>query len=212
MKTFIVLFLCVFIFHFTLNAQVIKTFGPKISFTNSSLETDFFPESFSSRSAFNFGFSTEFFPTDYFSINVAINYVQKGFIEKSIETNDVGKKIKDVNAENKLFYISVPLLAKFMYKNNISPFISLGPRFDYLVSKENGVFNYTNVSIKSEMLDFYDNFTYGASGSIGIEIPDLIPTVITLEISYNLDFKDSSNNTNIELKNRSFDIWIGFMF
>jgi hypothetical protein len=62
------------------------------------------------------------------------------------------------------------------------------------------------------MLDFYDNFTYGASGSIGIEIPDLIPTVITLEISYNLDFKDSSNNTNIELKNRSFDIWIGFMF
>ena len=104
------------------------------------------------------------------------------------------------------------MLAKFRYQSNISPYISLGPRLDFLVSKENGVYNFSSVSVKSEMLNFYNDFTYGASASVGTEITDLIPAVITVEARYNLDFNDSSNNSNIELKNKSFDIWLGFLF
>jgi len=196
-----------------IHCQIIKSFGPRVGLTYSDISTDFFPETYSGKTGLNFGLSSEMFPKGMFSLILELNYLQKGFNEEMVELNDLGEKIKDVKAENKLYYLSVPLHAKFRFEHPLNPYLSIGPRFDYLLNKENGVFHFSQGKFKSELLNYYKDFAYGASGAIGIEIQELLSQTIVLEFRYNMDFNNSvDENNRLKIKNRSIDFWLGLNF
>lgn len=206
--------LVLFLFVATANAQLIRTFGIHAAFANANVNTDILSDQFKSRPGYNLGVAAEWMNYDYFSLNSELNYCQKGFREETMETNDMGEVVQTVEATSKVDYISIPILAKFRYPDlSVNPFISVGPRFDFLVAKKPGTFNFSQTAIESDFVNGYSKFAFGASFAAGIEIPDVLPVIIKTEIRYNIDFTDSlPDNDYMAMNNESFDLWLGILF
>ena len=142
-----------------------------------------------------------------------MQYSQKGFNEKWTETNENGI-VKEGLAKTKLDYISLIFSIKLKYDNPILiPYLSVGPRIDFLLNEENGIIDLTTGSIKSFWSDKFSKWSYGATVSIGLNYKLTNDLELMLESSYNPDFSDllrnSSLNNYMKMKNNTFDIAIG---
>ncbi len=197
-------------YHHDCPAQLIKSYGVKVALTsaNDNYENKNAPDvSTKRRIGFNIGGFVEWFHVPYFSAITQIEYVQKGsgmdFDRRDEHNNDLGT----ITYYGRLDYISIPILAKFSIPTaSVSPFLLMGPRFDFLVGyqSDKNIFNdlYSKIKI---------NVT-GASIGIGAQIKLILETNIMAEIRYNYDFVDSFKNDIVRTRNDSYDIWIGLSF
>jgi hypothetical protein len=205
MKYFILTFFL--LFPIILNAQLISEWGVIGGYTSSNINTDKFDDISKRRSGFIAGVYSGFLNNPLFSITVQIQYSQKGFTEEIIETNDFGEPIQTVKANSRLDYLSIPILVNLKYSNPlITPYLVTGPRLDYLITKKNGKYKFTNITLESEWVNNFSDFVIGGTVGAGIKLPWISKINFAFEFVYNFDLTDSySKIETLEVKNNSYD-------
>lgn len=198
----------ILLFPLILNAQLISELGILGGYTSSNINVDQFDDYSKRRSGFAVGVFSDFLNNPIFSIAVQVQYTQKGFIVEYIETDEQGNYIQTAEANFRLHYISMPIMAKIKYRTTvISPYLLGGPRLDYLIGRKNGVFKYTNVSSESNFANNFSIFVFGGTVGAGIKLPPISKLNLAFEFAYNFDFTDSfSKIETLEVKNNSYDI------
>jgi hypothetical protein len=195
-------------------AQILSKWGVKTAFTRSKLEVRQFSDFTSWRSGLNFAIFGEHTVNDWISVSTSLEYVQKGYLNEQVETDESGNEIQDVIANTRLDYLSMfPLIKIQVPKRIISPFLTFGPRVDYLLHARKGQFRFTDITVTDDFADFVKSFVIGASLSGGVQMPVLERLGISLEFRYNIDFTDSAREpVQYLFKNKTYDIWAGLAF
>ena len=195
-------------------ARFINSIGTKCAYTSSNIYHGLMDDCLSRRSGFNIALFCEFGSFKYFSVVTQIEYAQKGFIEEMKEADETGDIIQHLDGNTRLDYLSVPLLLKIKYpKAKFVPYLVLGPRFDYLINTKNGVWEFTEIDIKSTTADKLDKEVFGGSIGAGFNLAKLSCLQTFIELRYNFDFSDSYSWTNnVTVRNNSFDFWLGIAF
>jgi opacity protein-like surface antigen len=126
-------------------------------------------------------------------------------VEERDENNVV--TIRDLN--NRVDYLSIPILAKLILKRKyISPYILIGPRFDILLGYKAGKLD--GVERLDAVYNQFKNNGIGADLGIGTEI-NVSESITTLvEFRYSHDFADAYETEFLTVRNRSYEILIGF--
>jgi hypothetical protein len=215
MKTrFLALFMMVCLCPVFVNAQIVSHYGVKAAFTRSTLDIEEFVDFSDWRSGLNLAVYAEHDICDFLALDLQLEYTQKGYIMEQVETDEMGMRIQDVSANTRLDYLSIPLLVKIKYPHEkATPFIAFGPRFDYLINTAKGEFEFTNNTMTDDFADYLKDSAIGASISGGVQIPTARKCDVILEFRYNLDFTDSADAPlEYEVKNKSWDIWLGIAF
>lgn len=217
MKNIFFFLFMIVLFSVITKAQIYHNVSFKVGYVSSNVSHSFENETknnFSeARSGFLFSVSKEFESSNLFSLIPCLQYSQKGFNEKWIQTNESGT-VKEGLTNTKLDYLSLIFLAKLKYENPIIiPYLSVGPRLDFLLNKENGMIELTTGSIKSFWADKFSRWSYGVSIIVGIEYKLFDDNDFILEGSFNPDIsdllRDSSLKDFMKMKNNTFDIGLG---
>jgi hypothetical protein len=89
-----------------------------------------------------------------FNVSSNIGFLRKGGKDSFILRNETEEQVGEIIVKAKLDYLSVNTTfdLKFPIKDRIFPFISIGPRFDYLISCSHEFYqlNQINGLIKNE--------------------------------------------------------------
>jgi len=129
----IFLYLFFIIIPFIAKSQLVDDYGIKIGYTHSKIipKEEAFNTSY--RSGFNVGIFAENNIYKFVKSTTGLEYSGKGYRLKSVETDETGNVIKNVWANTRLDYLSIPLLFKIVKEDlKYKPFIQLGPRLDYI--------------------------------------------------------------------------------
>lgn len=214
MKIKFLIITIIMLFPVALFAQYFNNMGVKLAYTTSNIYHDIINNFSSRRSGFNVALFLELGNYKYLALVTQIEYIQKGFVEEQDETNEIGELIQHVEANTRLDYLSIPIFLKLKYpKIKFVPYMILGPRFDYLLNKENGVYEFTKVNFKSQFADHFDKYVFGGSIGAGFNLLKIYRFNTFLEFRYNIDFSDSfSSIKEVTIKNNSYDFWLGIAF
>lgn len=133
----------------------------------------------------------------------------KGFDSKNVMHFNDRDYIENYNFNFK--YLSIPVLLKFAYlKNSLSPYLLVGPRFDFLMKYDhNPVFYFDKKNLKNVVL--------GLCTGIGINTFKTCFFKTALELRYNLDFYSAytwfgyfNNNLNSKVSNFEISLLVKF--
>lgn len=141
-----------------------------------------------------------------FSISTELMYTQKGMGMIFNETGPDGPEvIRTFTVDNRLDYLSLPILAKIIMPTPVvSPYLLAGPRFDILLgySSDNHAFDL--------LYDQFKSSTAGGTVGVGVNLKPLFP--LLAEARYNWDLTDSFNISTLEVSNNTFDLLVGLTF
>ena len=196
-------------------AQILSKWGVKTAFTRSKFEVEQFSDFTSWRSGLNVALFGERIVNDFITVSTSLEYIQKGYVNEQVETDESGKEIQDVRANTRLDYLSLLPVFKIQFpKREISPFLTFGPRVDYLFHVSKGQFRFMhNITVTDDFADFVESFVIGSSLSGGVQMPVFEKLRISLEFRYNIDFTDSAKEpVQYLIKNKAYDIWLGLAF
>lgn len=154
---------------------------------------------------FDFGVFMEWFNFPFFSALTEAHYVQKGMIDEVPRFNEYGEPISPMRLDNRVDYLSVPILAKIAVKTkSLTPYLVIGPRFDLFIgySSEIGEIIYNQ----------FKDIDVGGDIGIGIE-SKTEPLKMLLEFRYSPSFTNAFKNDVLEgvssVKNNSYEILLG---
>jgi len=190
------------------DAQLIKSYGVKVSYTSTSQTVDFvIPTPAqrwtemkpSARGGFGVSAFAEWFNLPIFSIVSQVEYAQRG--AHMLYPLPGGWGLTDGSMD----YISIPVLAKLTAPlGAFNPYVLAGPRADFLVSYHYDAI-YPNNSIYSDL----NKATLGGSAGVGVQTNSILPVSLSAELRYDFDFFNSYNHADLNVHNDAFEIWIG---
>jgi hypothetical protein len=159
------------------------------------------------RRGLNVGIYFELLDVEPFSLLSEVHYIQKGMIDDvEIEVRDEnGRKMVTFSFNNRVDYLSIPILAKITSKTNyLSPYLSIGPRFDFLLG------------YKAEDADpIYESLKkidIGGDIAIGTGIGLFSGENLLIEFRYSPDFTDAYKTDLLRVRNQAFEILFGAGF
>lgn len=213
-KILLISFLTVVISYTCVNAQLIKQYGLKAALTTASQSFEHSSGIYLiglegkslRRTGFNIAFFIEWIDSSFFSIISQIEYTQRGRgWGPELIILDPGPIFKrDQNEYFRLDYISIPILIKIPIPiSKYKPFFILGPRFDYFL----GYASDDNNLYVDDIYNGFKKIIYGGSFGIGFDFEFIMP--LTIEFRRNIDFIDSYKNNFLNIKNDSYDLWLG---
>jgi len=183
-------------------SQFIKSYGFKVGGTIShqdwsvTLPGDFTKDD---KLGMNVGAFAEFFNMPIFSLITEINYVQKGFESKYL--NIVNGFVSFPSWKLRIDYLNISLLAKSKMGLGIfSPYIFVGPRIDFELSRTSSISNNVNYDFEKSMV--------GLKLGIGSEI-EIFQIKFLTEFIYDYGFGDLNKRENIEVKSNSIEFRLG---
>lgn len=185
-------------------AKLINGYGLKTGVVIANQDFDhtygFFDDT-KNRTGFDFGVYMEWFNLLFLSMLIEAHYVQKGMIEEVPRTNEFGDPISPIKHNNRVDYLSIPILAKITFETkHVSPYLAIGPRFDFLL-------DYKSKILKTLYKELKDMDTGGTIG-IGVE-SKTEPLKMLLEFRYSPDFTNAYKTDLLKVKNNSFEILFG---
>lgn len=151
--------------------------------------------------------------SDRFFSTIDLGITQRGFKNAQNETNEVGQVIQRVEATSRLSYLSLnSLLNVEVFGNSQKLFFGIGPRFDLLVSRSPGEYEFTNITVREEIIDDFNEFAFGSTITAGIKNISVQELNLRLEAKYEVDITDSFSDHPREFRNNviMFVIGIGF--
>ncbi len=124
----------------------------------------------------------EYLENKFFNLSSNLGVVRKGGKEKVTYVTETGELIDKKTEKATLDYITVNSTFDIQYpiKDKVLPFMSVGPRFDYLIS-------YSNVFESLKEIDALKKYNIGLILGGGIKY-DLSKVQIGLRADYYLDF------------------------
>jgi opacity protein-like surface antigen len=211
MKTLYLIAVCVLVFLSVTHAQSIIGYGIKGGFAVANQNFDyssFGVDTKSNRVGLSGSAFVELSGFKFISLLTEVNYIQKGMVEKQIITGeDSPEPLGTLELDNRVDYISIPILAKMTFRNKfLSPFITIGPRFDFLLSykSENSFFD--TIYEKFGALDIGGDFGAGTEYQISN------PFVLLLELRYSHSYSDAYKTKLLSVKNNSYQFLFGLKF
>jgi len=210
------LYLLIIIIPFITKSQIIDEYGIKIGYVHSKIspKVDAFNTSY--RSGFNVGIFAEKKICKFVKSKIGFEYSGKGYRLKSVETDETGNVIKNVWANTRLDYLSIPLLFKIVKEDiKYKPFIQLGPRLDYIFNFKKGTYNYTKHKVKDDLPEHINIYSVnlGYDFSIGFYLPIFNQEEIIIEARYSRDFSKVPSDYNTFFgENISYYFCVGYTF
>lgn len=188
-------------------AQFIKGYGFKVGAVSATQTWDFninIKPDIERRWGIDAGVFIEFVDLPYVSLLGELHYIQKGYTEKFIETTPTYPEGtgRYITIKPRVDYLSLPLLAKIRYDiGTVSPYILIGPRFDFLIGND--------PQYVGSILDKFKKNDMGISAGVGIEIPTSAIQAVLFEFKYSPTFNKSYNNNILTIKNQSVELLVG---
>lgn len=109
---------------------------------------------------------------------------------------------KAMKFNNRVDYLSVPLLIKITFKTkHINPYFVTGPRFDFFLAYESKSFGV--------LYDKFKDMDVGGTVGVGAE-SNAKPQGALFEFRYSPDFSNAYKTDLLRVKNHSFEILFGF--
>ena len=150
----------------------------------------------------------EYYNKKYYNFSTNIGFIRKGGKGQAIFTDHNGDPMGETSIGIGLHYISINTTIDFKYpiRNGIIPFITIGPRFDYLLFYRN------------EFLDSYEKYgilekqNLGFNGGCGLKF-DFNKIRLGMRTDYYFNFKKIIDNTEmgvIEDRTFTLNFSIGF--
>jgi hypothetical protein len=185
-------------------AQLVKGYGLKAGMVAANQDFDYsqgLEADTENRIGLDVGVFAEWLNHSYFSILTEIHYIQKGHTVESTRTDEFGNPLSTVKHNNRLDYLSIPLLAKITLRTQYAlPYLVIGPRFDYLLGYQS--------EISKELFDEFKNTGVGGTVGLGLESKSK-PVKFLLEFRYSPDFTNAYKSDMLKVKNSSFEILFG---
>ena len=204
-----------------LQAQVIAGYGFKAGVNSSTADIEYLAifeqMQFEGgrRTGFHAAFFIESFKHQAFSLLAQMEYAQRGFVEGQALTGPDGPEpLGTILTTSRLDYISVPLLIKLQSRNtSINPFITFGPRLDFLINREPGkIFSDEGNYVPTPFADFFKDRAWGGAVSLGLATNKIVALPLLFEVRYNFDFTDNIAAEIYDAKKSALDIWLGMAF
>ena len=146
----------------------------------------------------------------WISAAVDLGYIRRGYSETLVERGKNGEIIGDVTANSRLDYLSLATQVQGeMNYNNLALFGGIGPRFDYLVQKKAGVYEFSDSSLKDDLVSFFDPYTAGIRATAGIKNISLKQSNLRVELHYEVDVTDSMSDYPRSVRNYAFLLTAG---
>ena len=189
-------------------AQLINGLGCKMGAAFAKQDFDYdhdYNRDLKTRIGFDVAIYAEWLNLPFLHVLTEVHYIQKGMIE-DVERWDINNISLSNTENNRIDYLSIPILAKVMVTcKNASQYILIGPRFDFLLGYKTGFFS---SSVREIYSDFKNNSISGDIG-YGMEInwAELIKT--SIEFRYSPDFGYAYKSEHLKVKNESFEILVG---
>lgn len=198
---------------FNAQAYSINGYGFKIGVVRSCQDFDYTTawfddlDLYSYRTGFNFGVFIECFDFPTFSLLIEAHYIQKGMkIDEILCVTITGELDSIRTFDYRVDYLSIPILPKLIIKYKyISPYLIIGPRFDFLIG-------YKIEDVNDVVYKNLENFIFGGDIGAGIEISISNFLTSLLEFRYSLDFKNAYKTDLLKVKNKSYEILFGLKF
>ncbi|WP_099708910.1 porin family protein [Flavobacterium sp. 9] len=207
------LIICTLFFGVTVMAQTQKIkLGVKAGLNLASLNFDESELNSSSKTGFTAGFMVEIPMAKSFSLQPELLYSQQGsktsFSDKDV-TNSHYKSTIDLN------YLNIPVMLKYYVFEGLS--IQAGPQIGILLKANNkyqdnflGYENHESFNLK----DYSTGIDTSVNFGLGYQFKDKFYADARYNISYSNAFKEGDANhfINNDMKNRVFQITIGYFF
>lgn len=208
MKIILTLVVLLLICSSVVQGEMLKGFGFKTGLAIANQSFDYtvpvFGLDMKNRIGFDFGGIVEWFNLPYLSVLTEAHYIQKGMkseVEKVSYSH--GGEIGTITYDYRVDYLSVSALVKFTLEGKlISPYLITGPRFDFLLGN--------NTDGNDELYDNFKSTVLGGDVGIGAEFDVVDLGTILSEFRYSYDFSKAYKNDFLQVKNRSFQILLGF--
>ncbi|NOX64342.1 MAG: PorT family protein [Chlorobi bacterium] len=190
-----------------INGQIFEGFGIKAGFTSSNIEMYYNNskyESMDRNSSFHFAVFKDFLISIPLLLNTELEYSTKGFDFPEIKDNV------------EIDCLSFKVLGKYILDSQIiSPYISIGPRLDYIFNKRANLTTQEGYEMPLDWANYFTDFSFGLSTQFGIESRIMNSVSLLFEFSYNYDLSNSTNGKHPNVtffRNNSFDISLGLKF
>ena len=206
----VIITLTFLVFNSKLSAQDLPQFGIKAGYLSSNISVDKFENFSERRDGFLVGVYSKIFSIDKFSLILQLDYLRKGYNEIQYETNNEGKLIQTVRANTRLDYLSIPILIEYSFdKIPLKPYLITGPKFDILIGRFNGRFNFSNSNLESSFADYLRSNSAGWRIAGGFNFTKIANLNLGLELFYDMDFTNSySINDFLVVKGNDFGIML----
>ncbi len=165
------------------------------------------------KTGINLSLTADFLEKKYFVLAADLGFIQKGGILK-IETttqNNPEPFSQTQDFKSTFNYLTISPNIRFKYDiNSFSPYLTIGPRVDYLISYAENM----NSTLSKE---FFSNSVFGISYGAGVQYNKL-NTSFLLELQHHYDItpiKDSepaNSNAGLKIKNNAFVVNIGMKY
>jgi hypothetical protein len=191
------------------NSQETIKYGIKLALTSSNQKFEYRDLSsidLKRRIGFNAGIFIENVIESYYSIRGQLEYSQRGMGIELVRTTVNSPEGTDKYIDyHRVDYLSLPILIKISYPTkSVQPFLIVGPRIDYLIG-------YNSIGFQP-VYDHLKTVVIGSSIGVGIESTTLLQSDLMLELRYNFDHTDAYNTELLNVRNNSFDLWLGVCF
>lgn len=187
------------------------TAGAKVGFQSTGVYTD--PEIIGRENGFSFFLYADYSFVEFISFEQNVGFIQRGFRHTKTLINEDGHFIDDITAASNMNYLGYNPMFHFQWytPDYARAFVGIGPRFEYLISKSNGVFDFPDGTQEDEIAAAYDDFLIGISFSTGLKDVDIGDITIRFSVAYELDITDSvSGLESREARNNALLFTIGF--
>lgn len=151
------------------------------------------------------------------SVAAESGYILKGFENNLVSTNSTGETTGNTVVKNKLNFIDISANLKFIYRSDISPYISITPAAGIYLggsSSSSGINSSDTLNALFEtLLDSLNSFTFGFKFGAGAEFNSFVKNVpITAEIRYDPDLTYIYDKNSFRLKNKVLEFNLGVKF
>ncbi|MBN1638111.1 MAG: PorT family protein [Ignavibacteriales bacterium] len=210
MKLFKYAIIFVFIFY-NLEAQftIVKNFGVKAGYISSTLEWEGENLDLKNRKGFMLGIYGEFFDFHGLSLLVQMEYGQKG-MQTDVTFVDYPKPGDNTTllSDARLDYFSIPIMVKYTapIDFDIVPYVFGGLNINFLIGQ---------ISTLDWFGTSYDSLSSPATGLVGgfgLTFGPKDKVSLLAEFRFNFDLTDSDKSDLRKVKNKSFEIVVGFAF
>ncbi|WP_116787950.1 porin family protein [Flavobacterium psychrotrophum] len=159
-------------------------FGLNVGYNSSSISTTEYRNYFDSHSSFNVGMGADFFFNDRWSIKVKAIYDRKGY--DNVYFTDSGTMVT-FNANLKLDYITVPVMANWHFGRKRNWYLNFGPYVGFLVNAKETRFD-------QDLKEGFNSTDAGLAFGIGVKIPLNDKLKIFFEYDGQSGFSDIAKN------------------
>lgn len=195
-------------------SQILNSYGIKSGLNSAWQIETFLSKNYptANKQGFVFGIYADWLKGPWYSINTEVNYSQKGSQIVSTSVYVLNGEVTNTVSDIRLNYLSVLITPDiYMELMGIKFYAFAGPRIDFGLNKYYNVTG-TDPMFKSlaahwdnYRLHNYKNFQYGFTMGVGLQIKNILPLPVGVEVRYNPNYNNIFEDDFSTVKNYSLD-------